>query len=582
MSDKIYRVNMKDLSYKIEDVPQEWKGLGGRGLTSTIVAAEVDPECHPLGPNNKMVFAPGLLSGTTAANSGRNSLGAKSPLTGGIKESNVGGTSAGIFAKLGVKALIIEGIPEDDSTFYHLHVTKEKVEIEAVPELVGKDNYDVLDAMLEKYNKKVAVMTIGRPGEMKMLVSNISVKDPQGKFRSHGRGGMGAVMGSKKIKCITVDAEKYKEATIADPEKFKEASKIFTKALKDNPISGEGLPAFGTDVLVNIINEAGALPTRNFRSGNFEFAENISGETMAENIKERGGKTTHGCHAGCVIQCSQVYDDKDGNYLTSGFEYEMIWAFGANLGIKDLDMIAKIDALMDDMGVDAIETGVTLSLAVDAGIIEYGDGERAYEILKYELAKGTPLGRIIGSGAGNLGKLYGLVRVPVVKNQGIPAYEPRAVKGQGVTYATTPMGADHTAGYAVATNILNSGGYIDPLKKDGQLELSRNLQIASAAVDSTGMCIFVAFPALDDPKCLPALIDMINARFGINLTAEDVTSLGENIIKIEREFNKKAGLTNSDDRLPEFMKYEQLPPHNVVWDFTNEELDSVWGYLDEK
>ncbi len=582
MSDKIYRVNMKDLSYKIEDVPQEWKGLGGRGLTSTIVAAEVDPECHPLGPNNKMVFAPGLLSGTTAANSGRNSLGAKSPLTGGIKESNVGGTSAGIFAKLGVKALIIEGIPEDDSTFYHLHVTKEKVEIEAVPELVGKDNYAVLDAMLEKYNKKVAVMTIGRPGEMKMLVANISVKDPQGKFRSHGRGGMGAVMGSKKIKCITVDAEKYKEATIADPEKFKEASKIFTKALKDNPISGEGLPAFGTDVLVNIINEAGALPTRNFRSGNFEFAENISGETMAENIKERGGKTTHGCHAGCVIQCSQVYDDKDGNYLTSGFEYEMIWAFGANLGIKDLDMIAKIDALMDDIGVDAIETGVTLSLAVDAGIIEYGDGERAYEILKYELAKGTPLGRIIGSGAGNLGKLYGLVRVPVVKNQGIPAYEPRAVKGQGVTYATTPMGADHTAGYAVATNILNSGGYIDPLKKDGQLELSRNLQIASAAVDSTGMCIFVAFPALDDPKCLPALIDMINARFGINLTAEDVTSLGENIIKIEREFNKKAGLTNSDDRLPEFMKYEQLPPHNVVWDFTNEELDSVWGYLDEK
>ncbi len=582
MSDKIYRVNMKNLSYKIEDVPEEWKGLGGRGLTSTIVAAEVDPECHPLGPNNKLVFAPGLLSGTPASNSGRNSLGAKSPLTGGIKESNVGGTSAGIFAKLGVKALIIEGIPENDDTFYHIHVSKEHITIEPVPELVGKNNYEVLDAMLEKYNKKVAVMTIGRPGEMKMLISNISVKDPQGKLRSHGRGGLGAVMGSKKIKVITVDAEKYKETHIADPEKFKEANKIFTKALKENPISGEGLPAFGTNVLVNIINEAGGLPTRNFRSGNFEFAENICGETMAENIKERGGKTTHGCHAGCVIQCSQVYNDKDKNYLTSGFEYEMIWAFGANLGIKDLDMIAKIDALMDDMGVDAIETGVTLGLAVDAGIIEYGDGERAYEILKYEVNKGTALGRIIGGGAGNLGKLYGLVRVPVVKNQGIPAYEPRAVKGQGVTYATTPMGADHTSGYAVATNILNSGGHIDPLKKDGQLELSRNLQIATAAIDSTGMCIFVAFPALDDPKCLPALIDMINARFGINLTAEDVTNLGEKIVKLERDFNKKAGLTSSSDRLPEFMKYEPLPPHNTVWDFTNEELDSVWAYLDEK
>lgn len=578
MADKIYRVNMNNLSFKVEDVPSEWMGLGGRGLTSTIVATEVDPECHPLGPNNKMVFAPGLLSGTSAANSGRNSLGAKSPLTGGIKESNVGGTIAGVMSKLGVKALIIEGIPEDDSTFYHLHVSKDSVKIEAVPELVGKDNYFVLDTMEEKYNKKVAVMTIGRPGEMKMLVSNISVRDPKGKLRSHGRGGMGAVMGSKKIKCITVDAQNYKEVTYADSDKFKAASKIFTKALQDNPISGEGLPAFGTNVLVNIINEAGGLPTRNFRTGNSENAEEICGETMAENIKERGGSTTHGCHAGCVIQCSQTYNDKDGNYLTSGFEYEMIWAFGANLGIKDLDMIAKIDAVMDDIGVDAIELGVCLGLAVDAGILEFGDGEKAYDLIKNDIPNGTPIGRILGSGTGNLGKIYGLVRVPVVKNQAIPAYEPRAIKGQGVTYVTTPMGADHTAGYAVATNILNSGGFVDPLKKDGQVELARNLQIASAAVDSTGMCIFVAFPALDDPVCLPALIDMINARFGITLTGDDVVSLGSTILKTERAFNIKAGLTSADDRIPEFMKYEKLPPHDAVWDFTNEEIDEFWNF----
>lgn len=577
MADKIYRIDMNNLTYKIEDIPSSWLGLGGRALTSTIVAQEVNPECHALGPNNKMVFAPGLLSGTTASNSGRNSLGAKSPLTGGIKESNVGGTSAGIMAKLGVKALIIEGSPKED-IFYHLHVTKNRVEFIPCPELVGKDNYFVLDSMLEKYDKKVAVMSIGRPGEMKMLTANVSVKDPKGKLRSHGRGGLGAVMGSKKIKCITVDAQKYKEVTYVDSSKFKEASKIFTKSLQENPISGEGLPAFGTNVLVNIINEAGGLPTRNFRQGTFEFAENICGETMAENIKARNGDTTHGCHAGCVIRCSQTYNDKDGKYLTSGFEYEMIWAFGANLGINDLDQIAKIDALMDDLGIDAIETGVTLALAVDAGILKYGDGVKAYEILKNELACGTPLGRIIGSGAGNLGRLYGLVRVPVVKNQSIPAYEPRAIKGQGVTYITTPMGADHTAGYAVATNILNSGGFVDPLKKDGQVELSRNLQIASAAVDSTGMCIFVAFPALDDPKCLPALIDMINARFGTKLTNDDVTNLGKNILKTERDFNLRAGLTSADDRMPEFMKYETLPPHNVVWDFTNEEIDEFWNF----
>jgi len=578
MADKIYRVNMSNLSFYIEEVPQDWMGLGGRALTSTIVAAEVDPECHALGPNNKLVFAPGLLSGTTAANSGRNSCGAKSPLTGGIKESNVGGTSAGIMSKLGIKALIIEGLPKDSEVFYHLHITKDKVEFFDATDLVGKDNYEVLDSMLEKYDKKVAVMSIARPGEMKMLTSNISVKDPGGKLRSHGRGGLGAVMGSKMIKCITVDAEKYKEVTIADPVKFKEASKVFTKALKENPISGEGLPAFGTNVLVNILNEAGGLPTRNFRAGTWEHAEEISGETMAEKIKERGGKTTHGCHAGCVIQCSQVYNDKNGDYVTSGFEYETIWALGAHLGIQDLDLIAKIDGLMDDLGLDSIETSVTLGVAVDAGILEYGDGQRAYELLADELANGTPLGRIIGSGTYLLGKLYGLVRVPAVKGQAIPAYEPRAVKGQGITYVTTPMGADHTAGYAVATNILNSGGYIDPLKKEGQVELARNLQIASAAVDSTGMCIFVAFPALDDPKCLPALIDMINARFGTELTGDDVTNLGKNILKLEKDFNTKAGFTQADDRMPEFMKYEALPPHNVTWDFTNEEIDEFWNF----
>ena len=577
MADKIYLVNMSTQTFSIEDVPQEWLELGGRGLTSEIVACEVDPECHPLGPNNKLVFAPGLLSGTSASNSGRNSLGGKSPLTGGIKESNVGGTSAGIFARLGVKALIIEGAPKDDD-FWHLHVTKDRVEFNKAPELVGKDNYAVLDMMMEKYDKKVAVMSIGRIGEMKMLTANVSVKDPQGKLRSHGRGGMGAVMGSKKIKCITVDAADFKEVSIAKPEEFKEASKIFTKALQNNPISGQGLPAFGTSVLVNILNEAGGLPTKNFTKGRFEFAENISGETMAENIKARGGKTTHGCHAGCVIQCSQVYNDKNGKYLTSGFEYEMIWAFGANLGINDLDVIAQIDALMDDLGIDAIETGVTLALAVEAGILEYGDGKRAYELLANEMAKGTYLGRILGSGAANLGKIYGLVRVPVVKGQGIPAYDPRTVKGQGVTYATSTMGADHTSGYAVATNILGSGGHVDPLKKDGQIELSRNLQIASAAIDSTGMCIFTAFPMLDDPVCLPACVDMINARFGCNLNVGDVMELGKKILKTEREFNIKAGLNSATDRLPEFMKYEALPPHNLVWDFTGEELDSFWNF----
>jgi len=576
MSEEIYRVDMSKLSFTVEECPAEWLGFGGRALTSEIVAKEVDPTGHALGPKNKMVFAPGLLSGTTASNSGRNSLGTKSPLTGGIKESNVGGTSAQIFSRLGVKALIIEGIPASDENFYHLHVTKGNVEITECNELAGKQNFEVLNTMLEKYDKKVAVMTIGTAGEMKMLTANVSVKDPSGKLRSHGRGGLGAVMGSKKIKVITVDAEKYKEVEIADKDAFKAASKIFTAALKRHPITGEGLPAFGTNVLVNVMSEAGGLPTHNFRAGSWEDADSISGETMAETIEARGGSTTHGCLSGCVIQCSQVYLDENKDFTTSGFEYETIWAFGANFGITDLDLIAQCDYLMDDYGLDSIELGVTMAVAAEAGILEFGDGPACKELI-HQIAQGTPIGRIVGAGSYEIGRLYGLTRVPTVKGQSIPAYDPRAAKGQGITYATTPMGADHTAGYAIASNILGCGDVNDPLSKVGQVELSRNLQIAAAMIDSTGMCTFVGFPALDEEDCLPALNDMINARFGTTNTIEDIMNLGKHIIKTEKDFNTRAGFTKEDDRLPEFFS-EPLPPHNVTWDFTNEEIDAFWDF----
>jgi aldehyde:ferredoxin oxidoreductase len=297
---------------------------------------------------------------------------------------------------------------------------------------------------------------------------------------------------------------------------------------------------------------------------------------------ERGGDPTHGCHAGCVIQCSQTYKDKEGREVTSGFEYETIWSFGAPTGIRDLDIIAEIDRVMDDIGVDSIETGIAMGVAVDAGILEYGDGQRALELVRDELAHGTPLGRIIGGGAGMVGKLYGLVRVPVVKNQGITAYEPRAIKGQGVTFATNTMGGDHTTGFAVANNIMHIGGHLDPHKKEGQIELSRGLQILTAALDSTGMCLFVAFPLAENPDTMSSLLEMISARLGTELDYDSFVELGTRVIKVEREFNKRAGLGAADDRLPEFMRYEPLPPHNVVWDFTGEELDSVWAFLDEE
>jgi aldehyde:ferredoxin oxidoreductase len=576
MAEKIYRVNMATLTTTSEEVPENWKKLGGRGLTSTIVAEEVKPTCHALGKNNKLIFAPGLLAGTTCANSGRLSAGAKSPLTGTIKESNSGGNAAQFFSRLGIKAIIIEGIPEKD-TWYSLHVDNNGITIQEDTSLVGKGNYDVMKAITQKLGEKIGIISIGQAGEMRMAAANISVRTRDDYIRSLGRGGLGAVMGSKKIKYITIDDAGGPGVQIVDQEKFKAAAKIFAKGLIDHPVSGQALKQFGTDVLINILNEVGGLPTKNFRYGQFEAHDKISGETVHDVIVARGGKPSHGCHTGCVIQCSQVYNDTDKQYVTSGFEYETIWGLGANCCIDDLDILAKADYLMDDIGIDTIEMSDAIAVAMEGGVIPFGDGPGMIGLLN-EIGKGTPLGRIIGAGTSAVGKAYGQVRVPVVKDQGLSAYDPRSVKGIGITYATSTMGSDHTAGYSIATNVLKVGGFVDPLQKVGQVELCRNLQISTAFIDSTGLCIFVAFPALDNPDVFPAMVDMLNAKAGTAMSIDDAMSLGKEVLRTEHEFNMAAGFTNKHDRLPEFFEYEPVLPHNAVWDFTGEEIDTFWNF----
>jgi aldehyde:ferredoxin oxidoreductase len=362
-----------------------------------------------------------------------------------------------------------------------------------------------------------------------------------------------------------------------DRAKFIEANKTFVQGLQAHGVTGQALPAYGTNVLTNILNEAGGYPSYNFKEGTFAGAAKISGEAEAALETERGGNPTHGCHRGCVIRCSGIYNDKDGHYLTKQPEYETVWAHGGNCGIDDLDKIAMLDFLDDNIGLDTIEMGATVGVAMEAGLLEFGDADGAIELMK-EAGKGTPLGRIIGSGAAVTGKVFGVERVPVVKDQAMPAYDPRAVQGIGVTYATSPMGADHTAGYAVATNILKVGGFVDPLKPSGQIELSRNLQIATAAIDSTGMCLFIAFAVLDQPETFQALIDMLNAFYGLNLTADDVTELGKKVLKMERDFNTRAGFSKEQDRLPPFFKMQPVPPHNVTFDIRDEELDQVFNW----
>jgi aldehyde:ferredoxin oxidoreductase len=573
---KILRINTKEKTHVLEDAAGDLASLGGRGLTSRMVLNEVPPTCHPLSKDNKLIVAPGLLSGTAAANSGRISVGAKSPLTGGIKESNSGGLVSQKLARLDIKAVVLEDKPEDDA-FSLVVIKKDSVDILPADEYVGLGNNEVMKRLWEKYGKRVGVLSIGQAGEQRLTAACINFADPNGRpGRAAGRGGLGAVMGSKGIKAIVVDASGADKVPLADPEAFKVANKRWVEILKGHPVTAEGLPAYGTAILINIINEAGGLPTKNFRFGRFEHAQNISGETIAEVIEKRGGKTKEGCHPGCVIQCSNVYHDKDGKVLTSGFEYETIWALGANTTIKDLDDVAMLDALCDDMGLDTIETGVTIGVAMEGGLILWGDGKAAIDLVK-KVATGDPMGKIIGNGSVFTGQALGVDRIPVVKKQGLPAYDPRSVKGQGVTYCTTPMGADHTAGYAVAPNILKVGGDIDPLKKEGNVDVSKNLQIATAAIDSTGLCLFVAFAVLDAEDGVQTIVDLLNAQYGLSLTPEDVVNLGISILKDENSFNQQAGFTKVHDQLPAFFK-EPLPPHNTTWDFTEEELQQAKQY----
>ncbi|MCG6880629.1 MAG: aldehyde ferredoxin oxidoreductase [Deltaproteobacteria bacterium] len=579
--DKIVRINMgTEGGPEVSIGPLgDYAGFGGRAMTSAIVSKEVPPLCHPLGAANKLVIAPGLLSGSNAAMSGRISVGCKSPLTGGIKEANSGGQPSQMLGRLGYAAIVLEGKPTDD-TLYKVLINGDGVQIVADNSLKMLGNYDLVGKMKAEYGDKVACISIGQAGEQKLSGASIAFTDMEQRPTRHaGRGGVGAVMGAKGVKVIVVDDAGMSKRSPANPDKFREANKTFVAGLKKHPVTGEGLPAYGTNVLTNVLNEAGGYPTRNFSSGRFDGASKISGETQAEMENTRGGEgsATHGCHKGCVIRCSGTFYSKNGNFLSKQPEYETVWAHGGNCGIDDLDVIAQLDRLDDDFGLDTIEMGATIGVAMEGGLANFGDGAAAINLVK-EVGQGTPLGKILGSGAAVTGQVLGVERVPVVKKQALPAYDPRAVQGIGVTYATTPMGADHTAGYAVTANILGVGGNVDPLRPEGQIELSRNLQIATAAIDATGMCLFIAFAILDQADTFQALLDVISGFGGNDLTAEDVTNLGKSILKMERDFNAQAGFTNKDDRLPAFFTEEALAPHNVTFGVTDEELDQVFNF----
>lgn len=567
MNPSLIRVNVSDGSIKIEKGKSDYRLFGGRSLTSNVVAREVPPLCHPLGAGNKLIIAPGLLSGTTCVNTSRLSIGAKSPLTYGIKESNVGGTAAHRLGRLNVAGIVFEGKPSNDE-WHYLLVNREGAELLPADDIKGRGNYETVRYLREKHGKKTGVICIGPAGEMRLSAASVAVADPDGHAsRQAGRGGMGAVMGAKGIKAVVVDDTDAPGVTYHDNGAFEQAAKTFQNAVVacegTRPKTGTNA-MYGTAGFVNFMNETGGWPTRNYSQGQFEGVHKIDGDLVYQRIKERNGIHNHAGCAKCIIQCSNVYHDQDKKFLTSALEYETIWSLGANCGIDDLDAIASMDRLCDDYGLDTMETGCAIAVAMEAKVKSFGDAQGAIELIN-EIGKGTPLGRVLGNGATITGRILAVERVPQVKGQSMAAYDPRVLKGLGVTYATSPMGADHTAGFAAFLGD-------DDMDPTGKVQASLETQVFMAFVDATGICLMATEGLTEENGGIDAIVQMVNARFSCDI---DMETYGREVLAVEREFNQKAGFAPQHDRLPEFFYKEPLPPHQAVFDMPDDDIDGM-------
>ncbi|HHW92102.1 MAG TPA: aldehyde ferredoxin oxidoreductase [Firmicutes bacterium] len=572
---KILRVNMTTLTTTWEELPGKWRMLGNRALNAKILLKEVDPACEPLGRYNKLVFSCGPLAATNISSSGRLSVGAKSPLTGGIKESNAGGTGGRYLARQGIRAVIVEGKPREEGP-YVLYIGDGGAKIHPAVDLEGLGNYRTAQVLRERYGHDASVICIGQAGEMGMAAAGVFNTDMEGQpGRAAGRGGLGAVMGSKGLKAVVIAKDGSYRQPVADPAAFQALRKELHGMILSSPATGKRYPQYGTAGLIPSISVRGAMPTNNFRSGSFAAAEAISGEALYQLITGRGGegRTTHACMPGCLIRCSNIVPDREGKAFLSPLEYETLAMVGSNLGIGDLETIVAINRRCNDYGLDTIEIGVAVGIAMERGLLAFGDGEGVLKLLD-EIAAGTVLGRVLGQGAVITGRVLGAARIPAVKGQGIPAHEPRALKGMSVTYAMSPMGADHTAG-------VTTGARVEHTNPDGQMELSRTLQVQAAALDALGLCMFVSRVEGDVFPVIEKILTAVSGDTGF-----DCLSLGKDVIKTERLFNLGAGFTPAHDRVPEFMREEPLPPTNAVSDIPREDYErfwdeEFWGPLDE-
>jgi aldehyde:ferredoxin oxidoreductase len=550
--DKLLRVNMTDLTVKEEPFPEAWTYLGGRALSAKILLEEVDPTCDPLGAGNKVVIAPGVLSGSLAPTSGRMSVGAKSPLTGGIKEANSGGQAGQKLMRLGYRAVIIEGKATDPEKRYLLVVNRNGYELKECPELKMLRTYAASEKLGETYSGRAAFVLCGPAGELGLSGASVAFTDEGARHpaRHAARGGLGAAMGAKGLKAIVIDDDGTQARMPKDMKGFKEHVARITKEYK----AGPQIFQFGTSTTVPLANMMSTFPTRNRRLMQFDKADQLDGMKIVQGFESRGGGMHH-CMTGCIVSCSNIVHDAEGKYVTSALEFETLALCGSNCEIGDLDKVAQMDRLCDELGLDTIETGGAIALAMDCGALQFGDADAAIALLD-KVDKGDPLAETIGRGVVAVGKRFNAERIPAIRGQGIPAWEPRTLNATGITYATSAMGADHTAGLIV----------VPP--NDAALA-SQNAQLINALCDSSGFCQFQQ-PTIEDIRTL------YNFMYGGSLTFEDAAEIGWQCMVDEWEFNKRAGFGPEDNDLPAWMRSEAIPSNGAVFAVPKEEIMRVF------
>lgn len=571
MKRKYLNINLNDQTITSDDWEGEKLVKAGRNLIARTLVEMGVATADPLGSENPLIFSAGPFAGTTFSNANRISVGCKSPLTGGIKEANGGGTFAYAMGRLEVAGFTLHG-KSDEWVVIHMHKDGTITFDDATPYL-GKDNFTAAEMLHEAYGKKVSLGLCGPVGEYEGLLAGIAFSDNDNRpSRLAARGGVGAVMGSKKVKAIVIDL--HKMPPLFDKKKALGSVRQYAKWVQEDSAIQSVYNPIGTMAMGDYTNHVGGIPTNNFTLGtqvdDSKETFKMGGDYIRDLNLSRGGKHTHACMPGCLIQCSNVYYDADGKEMTSPVEYETLALLGTNCGLNHPDNLGRMNHLCNELGIDTIETGATIAVLMDAGLAKFGDVAFMERVFN-EMAVGSEEGKIWAQGAARVGKHYDFHRVPTIKGQSISAYDPRVIEVTGVSMMTTAQGADHTAG-----NVPK----IDSRSMDLEeiMKTSLEAQIASAAVDSIGLCIFGR--SVTNPN-VEFMANAINATLGTNVDPSFYQELGRETLRYEFEFNKAAGFTAEDDDLPQFFYDEALPPTKNVARFKGNEVHDIYEKIDE-